>query len=76
MNLNPQRCVVWCSVCSEVLFCWFSQVYDHELESVKEFMGLTDFCSTFKLQRGKNESDDDDPAVVGEFKARCLINLL
>uniref|UniRef100_A0A672PY17 Myoferlin-like n=1 Tax=Sinocyclocheilus grahami TaxID=75366 RepID=A0A672PY17_SINGR len=44
------------------------EVYDHELESAKEFMGLTDFCSTFKLQRGKNESDDDDPAVVGEFK--------
>uniref|UniRef100_A0A671NYB4 Myoferlin-like n=1 Tax=Sinocyclocheilus anshuiensis TaxID=1608454 RepID=A0A671NYB4_9TELE len=44
------------------------EVYDHELESAKEFMGLTDFCSTFKLQCGKNESDDDDPAVVGEFK--------
>uniref|UniRef100_A0A9J8B1N9 Myoferlin n=1 Tax=Cyprinus carpio carpio TaxID=630221 RepID=A0A9J8B1N9_CYPCA len=44
------------------------EVYDHELESVKQFMGLTDFCNTFKLYRGKNESDDDDPAVVGEFK--------
>ncbi|KAG1936036.1 myoferlin [Pimephales promelas] len=45
------------------------QVYDCELESVNEFMGLTDFCKTFKLQRGKKEcDDDDDPAVVGEFK--------
>uniref|UniRef100_A0A672LBD9 Myoferlin-like n=1 Tax=Sinocyclocheilus grahami TaxID=75366 RepID=A0A672LBD9_SINGR len=44
------------------------EVYDHELESVKQFMGLTDFCNTFKLHRGKNESDDDDPAVVGEIK--------
>ncbi|XP_077062219.1 myoferlin isoform X7 [Siphateles boraxobius] len=44
------------------------EVYDYELESLNEFMGLTDFCKTFKLQRGKRESDSDDPAVVGEFK--------
>ncbi|KAM9716080.1 myoferlin-like isoform 2-T2 [Menidia menidia] len=43
-------------------------VYDCELESVPEFKGLTDFCNTFKLQRGKNENGDDDPTVVGEFK--------
>ncbi|XP_034049225.1 myoferlin-like isoform X2 [Thalassophryne amazonica] len=44
------------------------KVYDCELESVQEFSGLTDFCSTFKLQRGKNGQGDDDPTVVGEFK--------
>lgn len=44
------------------------QVYDCELEDVPEFKGLTDFCSTFKLQRGKNENGDDDPSVVGELK--------
>lgn len=44
------------------------QVYDCELENVPEFKGLTDFCSTFKLQRGKNENGDDDPTVVGELK--------
>ncbi|XP_069547483.1 myoferlin isoform X1 [Brachyistius frenatus] len=44
------------------------KVYDCELEDVPEFKGLTDFCSTFKLQRGKNENGDDDPTVVGEFK--------
>ncbi|TRY55559.1 hypothetical protein DNTS_023156 [Danionella cerebrum] len=44
------------------------EVYEHELENVSEFMGLTDFCKTFKLQRGKNESDGEDPSVVGEFK--------
>uniref|UniRef100_A0A3Q2Z126 Myoferlin n=1 Tax=Hippocampus comes TaxID=109280 RepID=A0A3Q2Z126_HIPCM len=43
-------------------------VYDCELEDIQEFKGLTDFCSTFKLQRGKNEDGDDDPSVVGEFK--------
>ncbi|ROL41004.1 Myoferlin [Anabarilius grahami] len=47
------------------------EVYKNELENVKEFMGLTDFCKTFKLQRGKNESDDDDPAV-GSFKVYPL----
>ncbi|XP_055032052.2 myoferlin isoform X1 [Misgurnus anguillicaudatus] len=44
------------------------EVYDRELEDVKEFMGLTDFCKTFKLYRGKNDSEDEDPTVVGEFK--------
>ncbi|XP_042364022.1 myoferlin-like isoform X2 [Plectropomus leopardus] len=44
------------------------KVYDCELEEVQEFKGLTDFCNTFKLQRGKNENGDDDPTVVGELK--------
>ncbi|XP_032358035.1 myoferlin isoform X2 [Etheostoma spectabile] len=44
------------------------KVFDCELEDVPEFKGLTDFCSTFKLLRGRNESGDDDPSVVGEFK--------
>uniref|UniRef100_A0A4W5QPW6 Myoferlin n=1 Tax=Hucho hucho TaxID=62062 RepID=A0A4W5QPW6_9TELE len=44
------------------------KVYDNELEEIPEFKQLTDFCSTFKLQRGKNEDGDDDPSVVGEFK--------
>ncbi|XP_044153212.1 myoferlin isoform X6 [Bufo gargarizans] len=41
------------------------KVYNCELED--EFSGLTDFCETFKLYRGKSE-DSDDPSVVGEFK--------
>ncbi|KAL6095247.1 myof [Pungitius sinensis] len=45
------------------------RVYDCELEDVPAFKGLTDFCSTFKLHRGKNENGDDDPSVVGELKA-------
>uniref|UniRef100_H2UZL8 Myoferlin n=1 Tax=Takifugu rubripes TaxID=31033 RepID=H2UZL8_TAKRU len=44
------------------------KVYDSELENNTEFEGFTDFCSTFKLQRGKNENGDDDPTVVGELK--------
>lgn len=47
-----------------------SKVYSSELEEVPQFQGLTDFCSTFKLQRGKNEDEEDDPSVVGEFKVR------
>ncbi|XP_053730215.1 myoferlin isoform X1 [Synchiropus splendidus] len=50
------------------------QVYDSELEQVEEFQGLTDFCSTFRLQRGKDDDDDDDdPSVVGEFKGSFKI---
>lgn len=48
------------------------QVYDCELESVPEYKGLTDFCNTFKLERGKNENNEDDPTVVGEFKVSFL----
>uniref|UniRef100_A0A4W5MWI9 Myoferlin n=1 Tax=Hucho hucho TaxID=62062 RepID=A0A4W5MWI9_9TELE len=44
------------------------KVYDTELENIPEFKQLTDFCCTFKLQRGKNEDEEDDPSVVGEFK--------
>uniref|UniRef100_A0A673HRT0 Myoferlin-like n=1 Tax=Sinocyclocheilus rhinocerous TaxID=307959 RepID=A0A673HRT0_9TELE len=43
-------------------------VFNTELEAVPEFRGLTDFCTTFKLQRGKTEDEDEDPSVVGEFK--------
>nr|XP_046257071.1 myoferlin [Scatophagus argus] len=49
------------------------QVYNSELEEVAQFQGLTDFCSTFKLQRGKTEDEEDDPSVVGEFKGSFKI---
>ncbi|XP_056286626.1 myoferlin-like isoform X1 [Pseudoliparis swirei] len=44
------------------------KVYECGLEDVPEFKGLTDFCCTFKLYRGKNENGDTDPSVVGELK--------
>ncbi|KAK0154254.1 Myoferlin [Merluccius polli] len=44
-------------------------VYRDELEDLPGFHGLTDFCDTFKLERGKKENGDcADPTVVGEFK--------
>ncbi|XP_036430127.1 myoferlin isoform X1 [Colossoma macropomum] len=43
-------------------------VYQNELEAVPDFHGLTDFCNTFKLFRGKTDDDEEDPSVVGEFK--------
>ncbi|XP_042289274.1 myoferlin isoform X1 [Thunnus maccoyii] len=49
------------------------QVFNSELEEVEQFQGLTDFCSTFKLQRGKTEDEEDDPSVVGEFKGSFKI---
>ncbi|MEE6485663.1 hypothetical protein FKM82_014371 [Ascaphus truei] len=51
------------------------KVYNCELENVPEFHGLTDFCDTFKLYRGKSE-DNDDPSVVGEFKGSFRIYAL
>ncbi|XP_072883563.1 myoferlin-like isoform X1 [Hemitrygon akajei] len=48
------------------------KVYNTALEDVPEFKGLTDFCQTFKLYRGKSE-DDEDPSVVGEFKGSFKI---
>ncbi|XP_028820324.1 myoferlin-like [Denticeps clupeoides] len=44
------------------------KVYERELEEIQEFKGLTDFCETFKLHRGKNDGGENDPTVVGEYK--------
>ncbi|XP_074502030.1 myoferlin isoform X1 [Sebastes fasciatus] len=49
------------------------QVFNSELEEVEQFQGFTDFCTTFKLQRGKTEDEEDDPSVVGEFKGSFKI---
>ncbi|XP_007431826.1 myoferlin isoform X1 [Python bivittatus] len=51
------------------------KVYNCELENVPDFRGLTDFCDTFKLYRGKTE-ENDDPTVVGEFKGSFRIYTL
>uniref|UniRef100_A0A8D1C7R7 Dysferlin n=1 Tax=Sus scrofa TaxID=9823 RepID=A0A8D1C7R7_PIG len=44
------------------------KVYDTPLENVKAFEGLSDFCNTFKLYRGKTQEEMEDPSVIGEFK--------
>ncbi|XP_012860210.1 dysferlin [Echinops telfairi] len=44
------------------------KVYDTQLESVEAFEGLSDFCNTFKLYRGKTQEETEDPSVIGEFK--------
>ncbi|XP_068577997.1 myoferlin [Cebidichthys violaceus] len=48
-------------------------VFNRELEEDAQFQGLNDFCSTFKLQRGKTENEEEDPSVVGEFKGSFKI---
>ncbi|XP_078205190.1 dysferlin isoform X41 [Callithrix jacchus] len=44
------------------------KVYDTQLEKVEAFEGLSDFCNTFKLYRGKTQEETEDPSVIGEFK--------
>uniref|UniRef100_A0A8C9WVR4 Dysferlin, limb girdle muscular dystrophy 2B (autosomal recessive) n=1 Tax=Sander lucioperca TaxID=283035 RepID=A0A8C9WVR4_SANLU len=46
------------------------EVFDQELEKVEGFEGLSDFCQTFKLHRGKTQDEGEDPSVVGEFKVK------
>ncbi|XP_066574431.1 dysferlin isoform X3 [Amia ocellicauda] len=49
------------------------QVYNTELEKVDDYGGLSDFCQTFKLYRGKSQDESEDPSVVGEFKGMFKI---
>uniref|UniRef100_A0A8C0X510 C2 domain-containing protein n=1 Tax=Castor canadensis TaxID=51338 RepID=A0A8C0X510_CASCN len=44
------------------------KVYNTQLEKVEAFEGLSDFCNTFKLYRGKTQEETEDPSVIGEFK--------
>lgn len=52
------------------------QVFERELEKVEGFEGLSDFCQTFKLYRGKTQDEGEDPSVVGEFKVTKCFSLL
>ncbi|XP_075044491.1 dysferlin isoform X3 [Mixophyes fleayi] len=49
------------------------QVLDTELENIEDYDGLTDFCRTFKLYRGRSQDETEDPSVVGEFKGSFKI---
>ncbi|KAM4807607.1 LOW QUALITY PROTEIN: dysferlin [Rhinophrynus dorsalis] len=49
------------------------QVLDTELENIEDYDGLSDFCRTFKLYRGKTQDESEDPSVVGEFKGSFKI---
>nr|XP_033803583.1 fer-1-like protein 5 isoform X4 [Geotrypetes seraphini] len=49
------------------------KVFGCALEEVPQFQGLQDFCQTFKLYRGTEEDDENDPFVVGEVKCSFRI---
>ncbi|XP_075711726.1 dysferlin isoform X3 [Rhinoderma darwinii] len=49
------------------------QVLDTELENIEDYDGLSDFCRTFKLYRGRSHDEAEDPSVVGEFKGSFKI---
>ncbi|XP_077157456.1 dysferlin isoform X2 [Paroedura picta] len=49
------------------------KVFETELENIEDYGGLSDFCHTFKLYRGKTQDANEDPTVVGEFKGSFKI---
>ncbi|XP_035461103.2 dysferlin isoform X4 [Scophthalmus maximus] len=49
------------------------KVFEREIEKVEGLEGLSDFCQTFKLYRGKTQDQGEDPSVVGEFKGMFKI---
>lgn len=53
--------------------CDTLQVYDMPLEKIEGFERLSDFCQTFKLYRGRNQDEGEDPSIVGEFKGMFKI---
>uniref|UniRef100_A0A8C7F3H9 Dysferlin, limb girdle muscular dystrophy 2B (autosomal recessive) n=1 Tax=Oncorhynchus kisutch TaxID=8019 RepID=A0A8C7F3H9_ONCKI len=53
--------------------CDTLQVYDRPLEKIEGFERLSDFCQTFKLYRGRNQDEGEDPSIVGEFKGMFKI---
>ncbi|XP_036843064.1 dysferlin isoform X1 [Oncorhynchus mykiss] len=53
--------------------CDTLQVYDRPLEKTEGFESLSDFCQTFKLYRGRNQDEGEDPSIVGEFKGMFKI---
>ncbi|XP_066488201.1 dysferlin isoform X3 [Tiliqua scincoides] len=79
-DLHEEECIDWWSKfyasigerekCRSYLEKGFDtlKVYETELENVEDFGGLSDFCHTFKLYRGKTQDANEDPTVVGEFK--------
>ncbi|KAJ6658559.1 hypothetical protein lerEdw1_019947 [Lerista edwardsae] len=84
-DLHEEECVDWWSKlyaslgqrekCRSYLEKGFDtlKVYETELENVEDFGGLSDFCHTFKLYRGKTQDASEDPTVVGEFKGSFKI---
>jgi hypothetical protein len=48
------------------------QVFTKELEKIGEYNDFSDFCCTFKLNRGKN-IEEEECNIVGEFKGSFRI---
>ncbi|ETE57231.1 hypothetical protein L345_17056, partial [Ophiophagus hannah] len=66
----------WVTLALNIKMSWPStEIYETELENIENFGGLSDFCHTFKLSRGKAQDDSEDPTVVGEFKCDPYVKI-
>ena len=60
----------------KILQSTFFQIYNQELENIKNFDEFQDWITTYRLYRGKQLADSRDTVFAGKFKGAIKISRL